>query len=341
MTEENNFIKEDFYEHYRFIVDKGQELLRVDKFLINRMSNISRTRIQNAAKSECILANGHVIKSNYKVKPLDVITVVLPEPPEDIEVLPEDISINVVYEDDQIVIVNKVAGMVVHPAYANFSGTLVNALLYHFNNLPDNQDKKLRPGLVHRIDKDTSGLLVIAKDEYSMTFLSKQFYHHSISRKYIALAWGDVKSNTGTIDKNLCRDPKDRRRVVTTLSKEDGKSAITHYKVLERFGYVTLLECSLETGRTHQIRAHLKSIGHPLFNDEMYGGKEILFGPSFTKYKQFIENCFKMIPGQALHAASLGFIHPSTNQYVFFESELPDGFKSILVKWRNYTNSNP
>jgi len=339
MPEEADFIKEDFYEHYRFEVDPGQEPLRIDKFLINRIPNTSRTKIQNAADSDCILVNGRSVKNNYKVKPSDIIRIVLPEPPEVIELFPENIPINIIYEDNNIIIVNKEAGMVVHPAYANYSGTLVNALLYHFNQLAENSDQSHRPGLVHRIDKDTSGLLVIAKDEFSMTFLSKQFYDHTISRKYIALVWGNIENDFGTINYNLARDPKDRRRVVALKSLDEGKTAVTHYTVKERFGYVTLLECELETGRTHQIRAHLRAIGHPLFNDEMYGGKEILFGPSFSKYKQFIDNCFNLIPGQALHAKSLGFVHPLTRKSVFFDSELPEGFLSLLEKWRKYSVS--
>ncbi len=336
MNNEAETLKEDFYEHYQFTVDKGQDLLRIDKFLQNRIANSSRTKIQEAARCGCVLVNGKAVKSNYKVKPLDQISIIWHEPPVEIDLIPENIPVDIVYEDDYLIVVNKQAGMVVHPAYANYTGTLVNALLYHLQHLPSGNTQDYRPGLVHRIDKDTSGLLVVAKTEFAMTYLARQFYEHSIERKYIALVWGIVEKEEGTIAASLIRDPKDRRRVITTHEPEKGKSAITHYRVLERFAYVTLLECRLETGRTHQIRAHLKSIGHPLFNDEMYGGSEIIAGPSFSKYQQFVANCFRLMPRQALHAATLGFRHPESGQMIRFDSELPADFQAVLEKWKKF-----
>lgn len=338
MAVEAENMKEEFYENYQYIVDKGQELLRIDKFLQNRIANSSRTKIQAAARSGCILVNGSAVKSNYKVKPGDKISIILPEPPTDIEIIPENIPLEIIYEDNDLLIVNKRAGMVVHPAYANYTGTLVNALLYHFQQLSGTGEEDYRPGLVHRIDKDTSGLLVIAKNEYALSFLAKQFYDHSIDRKYYALVWGDLRQEKGTIAEPLMRNPKDRRQVTTASDPAMGKPAITHYSVIERFGYTTFIECQLETGRTHQIRAHMKSIGHPLFNDEMYGGNDIICGPSFSKYKQFIENCFKLLPRQALHAAVLGFNHPQDKKRMYFESPLPEDFSAVLEKWRRFTH---
>ncbi|MFC2114607.1 RluA family pseudouridine synthase, partial [Bacteroidota bacterium] len=291
----------------------------------------------NAAKSDCILVNGIPVKNNYKVKPSDEISIVLPEPPRDTEIKAENIPLEIVYEDESILLVNKVAGMVVHPAHSNYTGTLVNALLYHFGEQPADDNTSYRAGLVHRIDKDTSGLLVIAKTDVALSFLARQFFDHSMERKYLALVWGDMKADSGTIDARLTRDPKDRRRMVVTSKEDIGKHAITHYKVVERFLYVTLIECRLETGRTHQIRAHLSSVGHPLFNDEMYGGSKILFGPSFSRYMQFIKNCFKLMPRQALHAKTLGFIHPESRKQIAFSSELPDDFTGVLEKWRIYS----
>ncbi|HPT04923.1 MAG TPA: RluA family pseudouridine synthase, partial [Bacteroidales bacterium] len=324
----------DLYEHYHFTVDKGQALLRIDKYLTAHIQNISRNKLQLAAKADCILVNDKPVKSNYRVKPLDVISIVLTFPPRDVEIYPENIPLTIVYEDEDLVVVNKNAGMVVHPAYANFTGTLVNALLYHFQNsgLPYNEETK--PYLAHRIDKDTSGLLLIAKNELAQSRLAKQFFNHTVERRYIALVWGNFDDDEGTITGNLGRSLKDRR-VMTVFPEGDyGKHAVTHYKVLERFGYVTLIECRLETGRTHQIRAHMRYIGHPLFNDETYGGNEILKGTTFSKYKQFIANCFKLLPRQALHARSLGFIHPSSGKFVLFESELPQDMQAVIEKWR-------
>lgn len=331
---------DNLYEHHTFVADPKQGLLRIDKFLINKLINTSRNRIQNAAKNGCVLVNQVQVKSNYKVKPNDKISIVLPFPPRDKDIHPENIPLNIVYEDDQIVIINKVAGMVVHPAYGNFEGTLVNALLYHFDNLPDRDGDKIRPGLAHRIDKDTSGLLVIAKTEEALTFLAKQFFDHSIERKYIALVWGTPKIENGTIESYLGRDIRDRKKMYSFDSPDQGKHAVTHYKLLESFGYVSLIECELETGRTHQIRVHLSSIGHPIFSDATYGGDRICFGPSFSKYKQFVSNCFQMMPRQALHAKSLGVVHPNSKKNVFFDSELPEDMQNVILKWKNYSDSS-
>lgn len=325
----------DLYEHFKVVVDKGQSLIRIDKFLMVRLENASRSKIQNAIEQGNVLVNGKTVKASYKVKPLDDISIVLPHPPRDNEVYPEDIPINIVYEDDDVVLVNKEAGMVVHPGYGNWSGTLVNALTYHFSQLPQLPGNDGRPGLVHRIDKNTSGLLVISKNERSMAALAKQFFDHSIKRKYIALVWGDLQED-GTISGYIGRSVKDRKVMDLYDDPEKGKWSVTHYKVLQRLNYVTLVECQLETGRTHQIRAHMKSIGHPLFNDAAYGGEKIRKGTIFAKYKQFIDNCFEVMPRQALHAKSLGFVHPTTKKEVYFESELPDDFRQVLEKWENY-----
>ena len=337
--ENDNLLEEDFqeeslYEHYSFTADKGQEPLRVDKYLMNRIENATRNKIQNAAKAGSIFVNDIAVKSNYKVKGGDVVRVLFGHPPHENLLVPEDIPIEIVYEDDTVVVINKVAGMVVHPGHGNYSGTLINALLFHFDNLPNNADK--RPGLVHRIDKDTSGLLVIAKTEQALTHLSKQFFDKSSERKYLALVWGNPKEDKGTVKGNIGRHPKNRLQMMVFPEGEAGKPAITHYNVIERFGYVTLIECQLETGRTHQIRAHMKHIGHTLFNDERYGGNAILKGTHFSKYKQFIENCFKLIPRQALHAKTLGFEHPKTGQWMQFDSEIPQDLQDTLIKWRNY-----
>ena len=328
----------DLYEHFKITVDKGQSLLRIDKFLMHRIENASRNRIQNAIDAENVLVNGKAIKSSYKVKPKDEISIVLPHPPRDNEVYPEDLPIEIAYEDDDVILVNKVAGMVVHPGYGNWSGTLVNALVFHFNQLPQLPGNEGRPGLVHRIDKDTSGLLLISKNEKAMTYLAKQFYDHSITRQYLALVWGDLVED-GTISGYIGRSAKDRKVMDVYDDVEKGKWSVTHYKVLERFNYVTLVQCELETGRTHQIRAHMQHIGHPLFNDASYGGDKIRKGTIFAKYKQFVENCFAIIPRQSLHAKSLGFLHPKTKKYVHFETELPDDFSQVLEKWRNYIQS--
>jgi 23S rRNA pseudouridine1911/1915/1917 synthase len=327
--------QEEFYEHHRIVADKGQQPLRVDKFLVNRIQNASRNRIQNAIEAGAVRVNDKTIKSNYKLRPFDVITVLLPEPPRDTELKGENISLDIVFEDDHLLVVNKLAGMVVHPGYNNYTGTLVNALVYHFDNLPTAQGER-RPGLVHRIDKDTSGLVVIAKDEFTMTHLAKQFFDHTIERSYYALVWGSFDEKQGTVDANLARSPKDRRVVQVSHDDDTGKRAITHYKVVEEFFYTTLVECRLETGRTHQIRAHMQYLRHPLFNDTAYGGDKIIAGPQFTKYKQFIQNCFTICPRQALHARSLGFIHPLTGKMMQFEAPLPPDMQSLVEKWRAF-----
>jgi 23S rRNA pseudouridine1911/1915/1917 synthase len=328
--------EQDLYEHLRIVVDKGQSLLRIDKFLMVRVENASRNRLQSAIELGNVLVNNKAVKSSYKVKPLDVISVVLPHPPRDTEVYPENIPLNIIYEDDDVLIVNKEAGMVVHPGYGNYTGTLVNALVFHFNQLPTLPGNDGRPGLVHRIDKDTSGLLLISKNERAMTWLARQFFEHTITRKYIALVWGDVTQN-GTVTGYIGRSIKDRRVMSVYDNEEKGKWSVTHYEVLERMNYVSLIGCQLETGRTHQIRAHMKHIGHPLFNDATYGGDKILKGTQFGKYKQFVENCFELLPRQALHAQTLGFIHPTTRQYMHFEAHLPTDFQMALEKWRKYT----
>jgi 23S rRNA pseudouridine1911/1915/1917 synthase len=332
---ETDQIDQDLFEHFRIVVDKGQTLLRIDKFLMNRIENASRNRVQNAIEAGNVLVNDKQIKASYKIKPEDVISVVFPHPPRDTEVYPEDIPLDIVYEDNDLLIVNKEAGIVVHPGYNNYTGTLVNALTFHINSLPHLPGNTGRPGLVHRIDKDTSGLLVIAKNEITMTHLAKQFFDHSIERRYTALVWGDLEED-GTITGYIGRSLKDRRVMSLYDSEEEGKWSVTHYRVLERLGYVTLVECQLETGRTHQIRTHFKSIGHPLFNDAMYGGDKILKGTSFSKYKQFIDNCFTILPRQALHAQVIGFIHPITSESLRFEKELPEDFRLCLEKWRSY-----
>lgn len=327
--------EQDLFEHLRVVVDKGQALLRIDKFLMHRVENASRNRVQNAIEAENVLVNNKPIKASYKVKPGDVITVVLPHPPRDTEIYPENIPLDIQYEDDDLLIVNKVAGMVVHPGYNNYTGTLVNALVYHFNQLPQLPGNDGRPGLVHRIDKDTSGLLVIAKNEWTITHLAKQFFDHTIQRRYMALVWGDLQED-GTVSGYIGRSLKDRRVMTVYDSEDKGKWSVTHYKVCQRLGYVTLIECQLETGRTHQIRAHMQSIGHPLFNDALYGGDKILKGTVFSKYKQFVDNCFSMLPRQALHAKSLGFTHPRSKETMYFESDLPADFANCLLKWKSY-----
>jgi 23S rRNA pseudouridine1911/1915/1917 synthase len=377
---------QELFEHYRIVVEKGQQLLRIDKFLMNRTPNATRSKIQQSAENGSILVNGKPVKSNYKVKPFDVISVVLAHPPREIELIPENIPIDIVYEDDDLIIINKKPGMVVHPGYGNYRGTLVNALVYHFQHLPVSKsradgtesvisfdlgndeeeidttkktdakksgkkksgkdtDKQLtapglRPGLVHRLDKNTSGIMVIAKSETAMVKLAKDFFDRTIDRIYYALVWGDFKEDTGTVTGNIGRHLKDRKKMdVLPDDNEFGKHAVTHYRVLERFGYVTLVECKLETGRTHQIRVHMQHIGHSLFNDERYGGDRILKGTTFAKYKQFVDNCFALLPRHALHAKSLGFIHPVTGKYIHFDSELPEDMRTVLAKWRTYANS--
>ena len=332
----NEEVEQELYEHFRFVADKGQGILRIDKFLMARMDSTSRNKIQNAAKAGNIFVNGTAVKPNYKVKPLDEISIVLAFPPREIELIPQDIPINIIYEDDDILLVNKEAGMVVHPGHGNYTGTLVNALIYHFKNLPRQNDEAIKPGLVHRIDKNTSGILLIAKTELAQTRLAKMFFDRSIDRLYHALVWGDIKEEQGTITGHIGRSLKNRQVMEVFPTGEYGKPAITHYKVLERFGYVTLIECKLETGRTHQIRAHFKYMGHPLFNDETYGGDRILKGTTFTKYRQFIQNCFKVCPRHALHAKTLAFTHPTTKKAMFFNSDLPGDMQELIEKWRHY-----
>ncbi len=341
-TEEDEIIDQDeLYEHFRLDVEGGQAPTRIDRFLFNRMPNISRNRIQNACIAGNIIVNGKEVKPSYKVRPHDKIQIVLPHPVREKELIPQDLPLNIVYEDDDIVLVNKAAGMVVHPAFGNYSGTLLNGLLYHFKSLPATKGNLDRPGLVHRIDKNTSGLLVIARSEKALNHLAKEFFDRTIERKYIALVWGDFKEDEGTITGNVGRNLKDRKIMDVFPNGEHGKHAITHYKVLERFNYLTLVECKLETGRTHQIRVHMKFAGHPLFNDETYGGNRILKGTTFSKYRQFVDNCFEILPRHALHAKTLGFTHPGTGKKVFFESELPENFKMLLDKWRAYTKNSP
>ena len=329
MTEKKEF------EHYKFVADKGQNPLRVDLFLLNFVEFSTRNKIQNSIKSGNVRVNDNIVKANYKVKSEDIVTVVLDYPKRENELIPQDIPLNIVYEDDDLLIVNKKAGMVVHPGYGNYDGTLVNAVAFHVKNLP-NMGEEDRPGLVHRLDKNTSGILVIAKTEQAMTNLAKKFADRDLNRKYIALVWGNLKEDMGTITGHIGRNLKNRKVMDVFTSGEYGKHAVSHYKVLERFGYTTLVECQLETGRTHQIRAHFKHIGHPIFNDEEYGGNAILKGTTFTKYRQFIQNCFKICDRQALHAKSLGFLHPTTNKEVFFDSKLAEDMQLLIEKWRNY-----
>ena len=337
-NDNQELVEDELFEHFRFDVPKGQLLLRIDKFLMNLIPNATRNKIQNAATAGDIYVNDVPVKSNYKVKPLDVVRILLSHPPFENRVDPENIPLDIVYEDAALLLINKPAGLVVHPGHGNYTGTLVNALAYHFENLPMNSSE--RPGLVHRIDKDTTGLLVIAKTEAAMSHLAKQFEAKTSEREYVAMVWGNVKEDEGTIEGNLARHLKDRMQMAVFADSEIGKPAITHFKVLERFGYVTLISCVLETGRTHQIRVHMKHIGHPLFNDARYGGDLILKGTTFTKYKQFIDNCFKTLPRQALHAKTLGFIHPTTKEYMRFDTELPQDMKDCIEKWRNYAKSN-
>ena len=327
---------DELYEHYAFTAVKGQTPLRIDKYLMNFIENATRNKIQAAAKDGSIYVNEVPVKSNYKVKPFDKIRVLFEHPPYEYLLTPEDIPLNIVYEDDDLLVVNKEAGMVVHPGHGNYSGTLINALIYHFENLPNNSSD--RPGLVHRIDKDTSGLLVIAKTEAAMTHLAKQFFNKTSEREYVAIVWGNVVEDEGTIEGNIGRHPKNRLQNTVFLDddEEKGKPAVTHYKVIERFGYVTLVACKLETGRTHQIRVHMKHIGHTLFNDTRYGGEKILKGTTFSKYKQFVDNCFKILPRQALHAKTLGFIHPTTGEFMSFDSEVPQDMQDCIEKWRHY-----
>ena len=333
--EENPALDADLYEHYQFTVDPGQEAMRLDKWLQHKLANASRTKIQAGIEAGAVRVNGKDSKSNYKIRPGDDVKVLLPDPPRDTEVYPENIPLNIVYEDEELLVVNKPAGMVVHPGYNNYTGTLVNALVYHFGKLPQ-KDAYHRPGLVHRIDKDTSGLLVVGKTEYALSHLARQFYEHTSYRKYHALIWGEPAEDEGRIHGYLNRDPKDRRKSKNYGLESEGREAITHYKVLEHFYFASLIECVLETGRTHQIRVHLSSSGHPIFSDEMYGGREILKGSALPKFKQFIANAFELMPRQALHAKELGFVHPRTGEEMFFDSALPADFAGVLDKIRKY-----
>ena len=331
---ENN---EELFEHFFFLADKGQEPVRVDKFLMNRIENATRNKIQKAAKSGYIFSNNIPVKQNYKVKPGDNVKVMFHHPPHENLLVGEKMDIDVVYEDNDLMVVNKPPNQVVHPGHGNYTGTLLNGLIYYNDNLPENNDG--RPGLVHRIDKDTSGLLVVAKSETALTVLAKQFFEKKIERKYLAIVWGVPSPVKDTINKNLSRDKKNR--MIMSVPNEDdiGKKAVTHYNIIEDLGYVSLIECQLETGRTHQIRAHMKHIGHPIFNDVRYGGDKILKGTIFNKYKQFVDNCFKIMPRQALHAKTLGFLHPKTNEKMYFDIELPNDFNSCLEKWKKYSKN--
>jgi 23S rRNA pseudouridine1911/1915/1917 synthase len=333
--------QDDLHEHFRFVADKGQQPLRVDKFLMNRIEHATRNKIQKAAKEGHIYVNDQSVKSNYKVKGSDVVRVLFAHPPHEFLLVPQEIELNIVYEDDAVVVVNKPAGMVVHPGHGNYKDTLINGLIFHFEHLPENQNN--RPGLVHRIDKDTSGLLVVAKTEQAMTHLAQQFFDKSTQREYVALVWGNVEEDRGRVEGHIGRHPKNRLQN-TVFEGDDadlkGKPAVTHYEVIERLGYVTLIRCILETGRTHQIRVHMKYIGHTLFNDERYGGNEILKGTHFTKYKQFVDNCFKVLPRQALHAKTLGFVHPVSQEFMHFEAPLPQDMEGVIEKWRNYAKSS-
>ncbi len=327
------------YEHFRFVADKGQSLLRVDKFLVDRMVGATRNRIQLAAEAGCILVNNNPVKSNYRVKPLDVVSLVMSRPRREAEIIPEDIPLHIVYEDEDLLVVNKPAGLVVHPGHGNYTGTLVNALAWYLRDDPSYDPSDPRLGLVHRIDKDTSGLLVVAKKPESKANLSLQFFNKTTHRRYQALVWGIIYEDEGRIEGNIGRDFRDRMQMTVFPEGDVGKPAVTHYKVLERLGYVTLAECRLETGRTHQIRVHMKYIGHTLFNDARYGGNEILKGTTFTKYKQFVQNCFFTCPRHALHAKTLGFVHPVTGEEMFFDSEIPEDMRQLIDKWRTYANS--
>ena len=338
--EENEILdeqEEGFFEHHRIVSDKGQKLMRLDKFLVDRLERTSRNRIQNAADDGFVKVNGVPVKSSYKIKPLDVITIEMPYPVRDMELIAEDIPIEIVYEDDALVILMKPKNMVVHPGFGNFSGTLLNAMLFHFQNLPINSDA--RPGLVHRLDKNTTGLMVIAKTEEALTHLGKQFFDRTLDRRYVALVWGDVKED-GTVIGNTGRSLKDRKVFTVFPEGDHGKHAVTHYKVLKRYGYVTLVECKLETGRTHQIRVHMKHIGHTLFGDFEYGGDKVLKGTTFNKYKQFVQNCLDLLPRQALHARTLSFTHPTTGEWMSFESDLPADMQAVLDKWENYSENS-
>lgn len=337
--QEDDFAEEqnsELFEHYRFVADKGQGQMRVDKYLAMHIVGVSRNRIQQAAEASCILVNDTPVKSNYKIKPLDVISVVMNRPPRELEIVPENIPLDVVYEDEDLMVINKPPGLVVHPGFGNYQGTMVNAIAYRLKDSPEYDPKDPRLGIVHRIDKDTSGLILVAKNAYAKTHLSAQFFNKTTKRQYVALVWGIISEDEGRIEGNIGRSLKDRMLMTVFPDGDYGKSAVTHYEVLERLGYVTFIKCKLETGRTHQIRVHMKYIGHTLFNDERYGGNEILKGTNFAKYKQFVQNCFNICPRQALHAQTLGFVHPRTGEELMFEAPLPDDMNQLLEKWRGY-----
>jgi len=338
MSEEEIADQQELFEHFRFSVDRGQSPVRIDKYISARMEETSRSRVQNAANAGNILVNDIAVKPNYRVKPGDIIQIVLPSPPREIELIAEDIPLNIIYEDDDVIVIDKEAGMVVHPAYGNYTGTLVNALMWHFRELPLFQAGEQRPGLVHRIDKNTSGILVVAKNEMAHNKLARQFFDRTTDRRYTAIVWGIPDPPEGTITGNVGRSPRDRKIMHVFADGSQGKHAITHYRIIENLGYVSLIECKLETGRTHQIRVHLSYIRHPLFNDMEYGGDRILKGTTFTKYQQFVRNCFEILPRQALHARSLAFDHPVTGKRLSFESDLPADMKAVIEKWRNYTS---
>lgn len=335
-------MEEELFEHFRLLVDQGQAPLRIDKYMSAHMEDTSRHRVQQALKEGYVYVGDNLVKANYIVRPGDVIRFVMPYRRRGMEIIPQDIPLNIVYEDDDVLIVNKPAGMVVHPGHGNYEGTLINALSHYLgiSQGPEAEDERMGI-LVHRIDKDTSGLLAVAKNLPAQTNLAKQFFDHSIDRRYQAVVWGDLKEDEGTIEGTIGRDPNDRLRYKVYEEEDKGKHAVTHYRVLERFGYVTLVECKLETGRTHQIRVHMSSIGHPIFNDERYGGSEIRKGTIYSKYKQFIQNCFEICPRQALHAKTLGFVHPVSGEWLQFDSEIPEDMTALLDKWRKYCNQMP
>ncbi|MEZ4901705.1 MAG: RluA family pseudouridine synthase [Spirosomataceae bacterium] len=330
--------EEEFYEHHRIVADRGQTLMRIDHYLKHHLANVTRTKLQNAIEAESVKVNGKPVKSSYKIKPFDVITIALAHPPRETEILPENIPLDIIYEDEEVLVLNKAAGMVVHPAHGNWTGTVVNALVYHFQHLPTGRNGEARPGLIHRIDKDTSGLLVIAKTEFSMAHIARQFFEHTTERTYYALIWGEPKEAKSTIVGHIGRSARDRKIMAVYPDGSQGKHAITHYEVLKTFKYVSLVQCQLETGRTHQIRAHFQYIGHPLFSDTVYGGDKILRGTTSGSYRAFVENCFQLMPRQALHAKSIGFEHPRTKQRMLFDSDLPDDFKAVVEKWEKYGN---
>lgn len=343
MTDSQEFSddeQEDIYEHFKIIADDGQAVLRIDKFLFDRLPNASRSKISDAARNGNVRVNGSTVKPNYKVKPGDEISIVFPHPKRELELIPENIPLNILHEDDDLVVINKPPNFVVHPGHGNYSSTLVNALLYHFKHLPSNPtSEEAYPGLVHRIDKDTTGLMLVAKTEMALTKIAAYFFNRTIDRHYLALVWGDIEEDKGTIEGHIGRSQSDRMLMTVYPEGDHGKPAVTHYEVLERLGYVTLVRCKLETGRTHQIRVHMKYIGHPIFGDTRYGGDRIVKGTTFTKYRQFIDNCFSILPRQALHAQTIGFEHPRSGEWMHFDSEMPDDMQRVLEKWRIYSKA--